>query len=52
MRNDSDSPHTNCLRGLFFQQKVDYFSILPASMKIYYSKYVVDLFHEKRFYYC
>ena len=36
MRGDSDFPHRNCLRVLYFQQKFVHFWILPTSIQIYY----------------
>ena len=42
MRDDSDFPHTNCLRVSFFQQKVDHFSILPTLIIIYYLKLLLS----------
>ena len=43
MRDDSGFPNKNCFRVSFFQQKVDHFQILPASIKIYYLKLFLSL---------
>ena len=40
MRDDSDSPHKNCLRVSFFQQKNEqlFLATFPTSIKISYLK--------------